>query len=159
MIGSLHTMSYLKPYTWWNKLFAWLKRYQKYSIEEQYEKYNVRAFDIHLYFVGENNKTVFKNGSITYNTFSVYEVLNYLNMQENVYVRIVLEDTSPNKPKLVLAEKESRFYDYCGKIEQLYSNIKFFGGYREFDSKKIYHFKNDCPENVVFYKRVDKLKL
>ena len=159
MIGSLNTMSYLEPHKWWKKPLVRLKRSQRVTVQEQYEKYNVRAFDLHIYFKENNGRAIFKYGRIEYQTFSVYEVLNYLNRQENVYVRIVLEDTNPNKPKSVLAEKESRFYDYCCKIERLYYNIKFFGGYREFDSKKIYHFKNDCPENVVFYKRVDKLKL
>ena len=158
MIGSLNTMSYLEPHQWYKKPLVWLKRAQRISIQEQYEKYNVRAFDIHIYFVSKNDRTVFKYGSIEYQTFSVYEVLNYLNSQCDCYVRIVLEETLLSDSVEELCRRENKFYDYCSKIESLYPDIKFFGGYRAYDYRKIYRFKHECPDNVIFYKFVDKLK-
>lgn len=151
MIGSLNSMSYLKPHSLFDKIFAWLKRTQKVDIKEQYEKYNVRAFDFHFYFVGSSKKTIFKYDGIEYETFSIYEILNYLNSKNNVYARVVLEDNSKN------INLEKCFIEYCQKIESIYPKIKFFGGYRENDSKHLYNFKYDTPDNLVFYKRVDKL--
>ena len=157
MIGSLHTMSYLEPHSAFGRFIARFKRTQKVNILEQYEKYNVRAFDLHLYFVGNKGRAIFKYGGIEYQTFSVYEILNYLNSKENVYVRIVLEDNGE-----IIAEEnrqllEKRFAEYCKIIDSIYPNMKFFGGYREYDFKQIYQFKDDAPDNLIFYKRVDKL--
>jgi len=157
MIGSLNTMSYLKPRNTFGKMFAWLKRTQKVDIKEQYEKYNVRAFDFHFYFVGKTKKAVFKYNGIEYETFSVYEILNYLNNNGNTYARIVLEDngekiTSENRVSL-----ETRFIEYCQMISLIYPDVKFFGGYRKFDLKQLYMFDYNEPEGLIFYKRVDKL--
>lgn len=158
MIGSLHTMSYLKPHSLFNRIIVWLKRTQTHNIQEQYEKYNVRAFDLHLYFVGNKGRAIFKYNGVEYETFSVYEILNYLNSKKNVYIRIVLEDNgeilSPEKRNSL----EVRFAEYCNIINSIYSNLKFFGGYREYDRKQIFEFKNGRPKGLIFYRRVDKLK-
>lgn len=157
MIGSLHTMSYLEPHDSFNKVFVWLKKTQKVNIKEQYEKYNVRAFDLHLYFIKENGRAIFKCGAIALETFSVYEILSYLNLMKNTYVRIVLEDKGDNLSDSKRKILESRFIEYCKMISVIYPNIKFFGGYRETDSKLLYNFENDAPNDLIFYKRVDKL--
>lgn len=152
MIGSLKSMSFLDIHKTWKKPFSWLKcKTQTVNIKEQYEKYNVRAFDMHFTFIGENKKAVFAYDGVRYETYSIYEYLNYLDSVGNTYARVVLE---ANKDSI---ELETRFYEYCSIIESIYQRINFFGGYRESDSKLIYRFKNDCPEDVVFYKRVDKL--
>jgi hypothetical protein len=152
MIGSLNSMSFLGSKKNWKNPFSWFKKKaQIVDIKEQYEKYNVRAFDMHLSFVGNNKKAVFTYDGVSHETFSVYEYLNYLNNRENTYVRVVLE-ADENSVAL-----ETRFHEYCSIIESIYPNIIFFGGYRESDSKLIYHFKNDAPDNIIFYKRVDKL--
>ena len=158
MIGSLHTMSYLEPHNSIKNLIARFKRVQKINILEQYEKYNVRAFDLHLYFVGNKGRAIFKCGSIEYKTFSVYEILNYLNSKEDIYVRIVLEDNGErisNESRQIL---EKRFAEYCKIISSIYPKMKFFGGYREYDRKQIFKFENGRPKDLIFYRRVDKLK-
>lgn len=157
MIGSLHTMSYLEPHNSFKNLIARFKRTQKINIVEQYEKYNVRAFDFHLYFVGSKGRAIFKYGCIEYETFSIFEVLNYLNTKNDVYVRIVLEDNGESISNDYRTNLEKRFIEYCKMITSVYNNINFFGGYREHDSKQIYKFKSNAPDNLVFYKRVDKL--
>ncbi len=151
MIGSLNSMSFLKPHNLYDKILSIFRKTQKVNIKEQYEKYNVRAFDFHIAFIGKYKKAIFKYNNVSYKTFSVYEALNYLNKKENAYVRFVLEADYDD------IRAETRFYDYCGIVETIYHGIKFFGGYRECDLKEIYHFKNDCPEDLIFYKRVEKL--
>jgi hypothetical protein len=152
MIGSLKSMSFLEAFSKWEKLFACLKKTQTTSIEEQYEKHNVRAFDFHITFVNSYKRAVLKYGNINYNTFSMYEYFNFLNKKKDTYVRIVLEEKYPND------KLENRFCEYCKIIETIYKDIKFFGGYREFDKKQLYKFKNKEPEDLIFYERVDKLK-
>lgn len=157
MIGSLHTMSYLKPCNVFLKFFARFKRTQTVNIKEQYEKYNIRAFDFHIYFVGKNGKAIFKYSGVKYEISSIYKIFNYLEYVGNSYVRIVLEDNGEKiteRDRLLL---EKRFIDYCKIIETIYPRIKFFGGYREYDSNMLYRFKNDAPNDLIFYKRVDKL--
>ena len=152
MVGSLKSMSFLGSKKSWNNPFSWFRRKtQVVSIKEQYEKYNVRAFDMHLSFSNKNKKAVFSYDGVDYKTFSVYEFLNYLDNMENAYVRVVLEADEKS------IESEKLFCEYCSTIELIYQNISFFGGYRESDSKSIYRFKNDCPKDVIFYERVDKL--
>jgi hypothetical protein len=159
MIGSINSMSYLEPHKWWKWPLVWFRRTQKVSVQEQYERYNVRAFDLHVYFNKSHDRTIFKYGNIEYETFSVYETLNYFNNQGDCYARIVLEETSLKGKRDEINDRERKFYDYCSKIELIYPDIKFFGGYRECDYRKIYRFRNDFPDNVMFYERVDKLKL
>lgn len=152
MIGSLKSMSFLGANKTWKNPFLWRsKKTQIVDIKEQYEKYNVRAFDMHLTFVGKSKKAIFAYDGIIYETFSIYEYLNYLNNVGNAYVRVVLDADKKS------IELETRFYEYCSIIESIYQKIKFFGGYRESDFKLIYKFKNDAPNDLVFYERVDKL--
>ena len=154
MIGSLNSMTFLKPFSIWKKPFAWLNRCQVAGIEAQYELYNVRAFDLHIYFVGEKERAIFKHGNVEYYTFSIFEILNYLDKKGDVYVRLVLEEDCDDKSQSI----ERRFKSYCKNVETIYKNTKFFGGYRECDSFVLYNFKEQRPEGLYFFRRVDKLK-
>jgi len=157
MVGSLHSMSYLRPHRLKDRIINWLKRAQTVSIFEQYEKCGIRAFDIHLYFLNKNGKAIFKCGNTEYETFSVFEILNYLNSKQNVYVRIVLEDLGEHMAKDCRETLKIRFINYCQIIESVYKNIHFFGGYREFDLKRLYKFKGNYIGGIMFCRRVDRL--
>ncbi len=151
MVGSLNSMSFLKPYGGINNFFNRFKKVQVKNIEQQYENYDVRAFDFHIAFVSNYKKAIFRYGCVDYDTFSVYEYLNYLNKKGDTYVRFVLEESSHNE------KAEKRFCEYCEIIKTIYKGVKFFGGYRECDKKQLFNFKTEVPENITFYKRVDKM--
>lgn len=159
MLGSIHSMSYLDTHGFFDRIKAYFKRCQHATIEEQYEKFNVRVFDIHIYFINENFKrAVFKMGDIEFETFSIFEVMNFFDRHDNVYVRMVLEETDLEAHDINYnLAMEARFREYCAMLESVFKNIKFFGGYRECDSHKIYHFNYDHPTDVEFKKDVDKL--
>lgn len=131
--GSLNTMNYLEPIGFLNKIKAFFKRRHDADICVQYSIYNVRAFDIHVNF-NASGKPYFEYDSIPYQTTSIYKMMNFLDKNNDVYVKVVLEGNS--------VKNEEQFYNYCSTIERIYQNIHFFGGYRKKDSKVIYEFNN-----------------
>ena len=138
-VGSKYSMSYLKPRTWWMRVLNVFKRRQRVDIQTQYERYGVRCFDLHLY-PNENGKMCFANDGIEYLTFSVYEILNYLNTKGDCSVIITFEDTIMDGHNLRMMD---RFKEYCSMIERIYTNIRFFGGNSHLTGRCIYRFTNE----------------
>lgn len=138
IIGSHDTMTYLKPKKWYLYPFQFIARCQSKPIQEQYEKYGVRYFDLRVRF-DKNGKTEFAHGLISYKG-NVYDVLNYLNNQnEEIQVRLLLEITKEDE------QQEAMFIDFCKWIEVYYDNLKFHNGRRKYDWKVVYKFKNEEP--------------
>jgi hypothetical protein len=134
-------MTYLRPSSWWSKIFKWFGRYQSVSYDEQYIYYGVRLFDFKLY-TDKHYHIIIKNGSFRYNLFSFYDILKFFNDREDVTLRITL-DTSLNE-KLNASEYnkvERRFGEMCKVIENIYPNIRYIGGYRKYDKKVLYNFE------------------
>lgn len=159
VIGTSKSMSYLKQKHGLLSFFSRLRQHQTVSIQEQYDKYDVRAFDIHISFTGKNlHYSTFKYGNETYENFSVIEALSYLNRcPEKVYVRLLLEDSGniDHHERLRLSD---RFMEYCRILDMLYPDIAFFGGYRVSDEALLYEFDSETPkEGITFYKRIDKV--
>jgi hypothetical protein len=105
MKGSLNTMDYLEPHGFINKIKSHFRKHKTASIQTQYDVYNVRAFDLHIDFT-DTGKAYFKYCGVAYETFSIYEVLNYLNKKGDTQVRMVFEGK----------DKENRFREYCNII-------------------------------------------
>ena len=143
--GSHNSMSYLKPLNRLYRLFRFLYKCQGKSIEKQYES-GVRLFDIHIY-KNDRDKGCFKYGNVIYNAFSFYEPFNFLNKMKDCYVNLVLEETVNDSKKEGIKETENKFIWYCNSLQMMYPNIKFIGGYREFDKRILYEFKNGLEEN------------
>lgn len=158
LIGTLQSMSYLNPKKGFWNYFARKRQSQTVSLEEQYHKYGVRVFDLHIYFTGKNlHYCVFKYGNEIYDGFSVFEALSFLSRcRDKVYVKMVLEDTSKRGKEN--EELAKRFDEYCSIIELIFPDVNFYGGYRECDGEKIHTFNKECPTDVIFYKRIDKVK-
>lgn len=135
-VGSKYSMSYLKPRTWWMRVLNAFKRRQRVDIQTQYERYGVRCFDLHLY-PNENGKMCFANDGIEYLTFSVYEILNYLNAKGDCSVKITFEDTVMDSHNMRMMY---RFKEYCSIIEKIYTGICFFGGNSHLTGRNIYKF-------------------
>ena len=138
MKGSLNTMDYLEPYGFINKIKSHFRKHNTANIQTQYDVYNVRAFDLHIDFT-DTGKAYFKYDGVAYETFSIYEVLNYLNKKGDTQVRMVFEGK----------DKENRFREYCHIIEKIYTNIHFFGGYSEYDFKEVYAFKQNYAYGII----------
>lgn len=135
-LGSHNTMSYLTPLKWYFRPIAFTAKCQSKTIQEQYEIYGVRLFDLRFKF-NKKGEVHFAHGAIEYKG-NIGETLNYLNSLDNIPVRIMLE----NKP----GDKESEFKAWCEYLEDTYKNIKFFGGRNKWNWEELYKFKHEHPK-------------
>ena len=139
LIGSHNSCSYATPKKWYMKLFHFAARCQELDIKTQYEKYNVRVFDIRIK-VDKYYNVEICHGLISFD-IDIKDVLRYLNSKKDCYCRIILEDNlnTPNGK-----DKRTRFIKICRIIEQDYPNIKFFGGIAKYPwGEKLYDFNNN----------------
>jgi len=140
IIGSHNTMTYLEPKSWFWKIFRFMARCQRKTYKEQYLLYDVRAFDLRLYF-DDDGRCWFKHGPVWYKTFSILEILTFFNEMGDCYVRILLEETKSDSKKDNAELAETRFKSICNTIENLFPNVRFLGGERKYDWKNLYQFK------------------
>lgn len=124
-LGTHNSMSYLKPLKWWHKPFHFLSRCQRVSIQEQYEKYNARYFDLRVR--EHEGLWHFAHGATLFKGETLDSVLAYLNGKCDVVVRIVLEE---RKRDLKI---EETFRAYCKGAMYKYSNVGYIGCYTKAD--------------------------
>ena len=135
-LGTHNSMSYLKPLQWWHKPFHFISKCQNVSIADQYDKYNARYFDLRVkqkngqwYFA--HGKTLFFEPGVTIDT-----VCRYLNLKEDVVIRLVLEETKRS------FMKEVEFKDLCERLVNTYTNITFIGFNTKADWEQLYYYEN-----------------
>lgn len=129
------------------------------NIEEQYLKYGIRFFDISVR-MDVRGRTAICYGDTPLETFSVFEMLGFLNRHGSAVVRMTLDDPD------YLTGVENKFYVYCANAESMFPNINFCGGYAIGRSKiKLYEFKYETsktspfvyatslPENAGFWRK------
>lgn len=141
-IASHDTMTYLPVKKWYMNTIKWAAKCQNNSIEKQYEN-GARMFDLRIRFDG--NEPYFCHGPIEFKG-DVFETLdnisNLSNLDDKLYVRIMLESNSEMKDQ---EEQEANFTMFCWYIEQYFKNIIFIGGRRKYDGKLIYKFDSVEP--------------
>ena len=154
IIGSHNTMSYLEPIGWIGKLLRFTTRCQRKNYREQYFLYNVRGFDLRIYF-DDNGRCWFKHGPVWYKTFSLLEILSFFNEMGDCYVRVTLEETKSDSKKDNVEFAEKRFVSMCRTIEELYPRVKFIGGERRHDWHPLFKFRYEkehgCPRTLDLY--------
>ena len=129
-LGTHNSMTYLKPKKWYLYPFKFIAQCQSKTIQEQYEDYNVRLFDIRIRY-NRDGDPEFRHGAIAYKG-DVYGVLNYLNSKGvPIKIRILLET---NKADFV---NEVFFVKDLMRFKDLYSNLTIYEGRRKFDWKQI----------------------
>lgn len=139
ILGSHNSMTYLKPEKWWMKVFNFMSKCQEVSIEQQYDKYGIRVFDLRIAF--DKSTPKFKHGLVTYKG-DVEAVLSYLNTKKDVQVRLLLEKSTASEDR-----QEVRFIKACRDWERMFPNIEFFAGNRKHDWYKLYDFPD--KENQI----------
>jgi hypothetical protein len=141
LIGSNNSLTYLRPSSWWSKIFRLFNKCQTANFKEQYDYCGVRLFDLKLY-ADEHCHMVGKNGFVKYPIFSLYEILSYLDKKGDVTIRITFEATEWDANADIEYERiEKKFIHICNILETIYPKIKYFGGRRAYDNKKLYSFK------------------
>lgn len=83
------------------------------------------------------------------------DLLDYLNDQKGVYVRVILEKNKWNCND----HQELMFITYCAHLEGTYTNIKFTEGRRKYDWKQLFQFKNSTPAMEADFSSVVGSKL
>ena len=130
-IASHDTMTYLPPKKWYLYPFRFVARCQSKTIQEQYEDYGIRMFDLRISFTKDFHLE-FRHGLIAYKG-SVKNILKYLNSKGDTYVRLIYEK----------GEYDLLFTHLCKRLEEKYPNIKLFGGIKKKGWKTLYTFKNN----------------
>lgn len=144
--GSHNTMTYLPIKNWWLFPGLLIARCQNNNIGEQFKK-GARVFDLRIYFNTKSKQWEFAHGLINFKScVDIHKVIRTIrNFTEytnhDIYVRLILEKWS--------SESECRqFAKMCKTFEICCPKLKFIGGNRKGDWKKLYTFKTDIPDNL-----------
>jgi hypothetical protein len=154
ILGSHNSWSYLPPRKSWMKPIAFTAKCQDVNIKTQYEKYNVRCFDLRVKFDKKGNPII-AHGIIEYTTYeNIISDLTWLNNKRDVYIRVILE--ARNKKDYDIGKKY--FARFCGALEYCFYNIYFWCGRNLYNWEEDYdfHFKPTYEER---YSSVCKPKL
>lgn len=155
VLGSHNAWSFAKPKKWWAKLIRFTAKCQQYNIQDQYEKFGSRCFDLRIKFNSGGIPSVV-HGPIEYNV-DLFEDLEYINNKGDCSIRVVLDIRNS---KVDVAEQQNLFIRFCKDIEQHFTNIKFFCGENIVTKEVIYDFGNSvsCEElyaSVTYPKLID----
>lgn len=145
ILGSHDTMSYLRPRTWWGRLFSFVARCQSRTIAEQWQA-GVRYFDLRIGYDSDWNAE-FRHGAVAYVGDFPDSVMAWLAERartagERVWVRVLLEK-----------ERESRvpgacvdmFRADCERWQRMYPELLFHCGRRKSDWQVLYDFGREEP--------------
>lgn len=168
-LGSHDSMTYLPLKRWYLTPFKFIAQCQSKTIEEQYEKYGIRYFDLRVSYDKDNN-IEFRHGLIAYKG-DVEAVLEYLNSRdEEVWVRFILEGNESDfkikygfNEKKIEQEKHRQILNFqldCHKFEKKYDKLKFHCGVAKWDWDVKYQFKNSEPSidqkiSSMTWKKID----
>lgn len=138
------------------KPIAFMARCQSKTIREQYEL-GVRCFDLRVRF-NRRGLGIVAHGMVEYcfTASKIYEDLSWLDSQGDCMVRVLLEVRSSrryNKRNVTL------FRQFCSRIEDSYTNIRFWCGRNLYNWAYDYDFfdypsccemyASVCPPNIL----------
>jgi len=137
-------MSYLKPKTWWGRLFGFVARCQSKTIEEQWNA-GVRYFDLRIGYDSDWNAE-FRHGAIAYKG-DVEDVIKWLETKaesvlEPVWIRILLEKGRESR---VPGACVDMFRADCERWQRLYPKLFFHCGRQKSDWQVLYDFGREEP--------------
>lgn len=141
-IGSHDSMSYATPERWYLRPFHFVARCQSKTIEEQYEDYGIRLFDMRVRWDDKAHCWKFAHGFMTFKTAPVEEVFAWLNSKKDVYVRLILEYNRPVKNQ---DEVDELFVKSCEKWNAEFTDIKWFEFTRKYDWKRMFYNDVKAP--------------
>lgn len=141
-IGSHDTMTYLKPKKWWMRPFHFVAKCQNKSIEEQYNEFGIRLFDIRVRYNEKENIWEFAHGCMTFKGKTPKEIFDWLNSkEEKIYIRLILEY---NRKVKNIDKISDLFVEQAKLWIDEYKNLAFFEMTRKYDWKRLYNY-NEMP--------------
>jgi hypothetical protein len=131
------------------KLIAFTAKCQDYDITDQYEKCDVRCFDLRVRFDAEGNPIIC-HGIVEYkhNVADLMGWLRWLDSKGDVVVRVLHE--ARNEKQYNELTKDL-FIWFCGTLEEEFPNIKFWCGKNLYNWEVDYEFSYDpsCEEKYA----------
>ena len=124
ILGSHNSWSYLKPTKWWMRPFAFMAKCQDCDIKTQYEKYNVKLFDLRVRF-DKKCKVILCHGMAEYSANNLLNDLKYLNDKGDVVIRYILDLRGNCKDEL---DQRNCFVEFLYTMQQKYPNLRFTCG-------------------------------
>ena len=137
VLGTHNSWSFGKPTNILLRPFWFIAKCQDLPIEHQYLM-NSKIFDLRVWFDKKGDYKI-RHGIMSFKN-SLYKDLRFLNSMEDCWVRVILESNSEPKD---LNHQKSCFYKFCSGLEDMFPNIKFFGGEGKWNWIKLYQFKNE----------------
>lgn len=134
IFASHNSFTFLKPEKWYMSPFNFISKCQSKTIEEQYSNYNVRIYDLRIWF-DKHGQPKIKHGLMTYKSDSLLLLLRWLNnkaRRSKIYVRVILE-----VPRHIPSQ-ETLFCDFCNRIKKEFKYITFTEGRRKYDWEQVY---------------------
>ncbi len=144
VIGSHNSWTYLKPKYFLCRFLNFTCKCQSKDIYEQYEYYNVKAFDLRVRFDKYGQLIICHNLlDYIYDLDHLWEDLHYLNSMHDVSIKVTLD---VRYKKRYNEKNIDCFKRFCEKLELSFEHIKFFGGDNLYNGENIYDFKYkpDC---------------
>lgn len=159
IIGTHDSVTAHPPRKWWMKLGKVIAVTQDKTIWQQYED-GIRCFDLRIRLLKDNTWTLCHG--LYEVKLDVYNLIYWLKekaelMDENIYIRIVLEDKKHS-------DKEAeRFIKFCEWCDDLSTRLIFICGNRKSDWKQLYKFAypnqqqwmpvSSCAEDARWYEK------
>lgn len=144
--GSHNTMTYLPVKNWWLFPGLLIAKCQKRDYIEQFNR-GARVFDLRIYFSTKSRRWEFAHGLIDFKSKETLSLVVWRlaqlkkTTQDDVYVRIILEKWT--------SESQCHYFsEMCAAYELQYPRLKFIGGNRKGDWKKLYTFMDDVPDTL-----------
>lgn len=142
IIGTHDSVTAHPPRKWWMKLGKSIAVTQDKTIWKQYED-GIRCFDLRIRLLKDNTWTLCHG--LYEVKLDVYNLIYWLKekaelMDENIYIRIVLEDKEHSH------KEAERFVKFCEWCDNLSPYLIFICGNRKSDWKQLYLFKAGCPQ-------------
>ena len=159
IIGTHDSVTAHPPRKWWMKLGKWIAVTQSKTIYQQYAD-GIRCFDLRVR-LGKNDKWVMCHGLYEVK-LDVYNLIYWLKekaelMDENIYIRIVLEDKKHSH------KEAERFVKFCEWCDNLSPYMIFICGNRKSDWAQLYQFSypnqqqwmpvSSCAEDAKWYEK------
>ena len=157
ILSAHNSWSYATPKKWWMKLIRFTAKCQKFDIKTQYEKYNVKCFDLRVRF-DENQTPIIAHGLIEYDISpaQLTSDLMWLDSKKDVCVRVLLEVRTESA---YTENNINAFKKFCASLETYYQNIKFWCGRNLYNWNVDYKFNYEptceekyssvCPPKII----------